>query len=209
LSSRDDCDNFRPVERFAKLRVPVLQADGAAAGPVTAPPPAIVGVATLLTGQVLRDGEIVTLILKPSRWWIVLSCLPWTTAILIAALGAHLANPRYTHVYVEAAAFAIAARAMWATLHWMGRLYVLTDQRIIRLSGVFWAEIFECPLRKVSRTRLIPTFRERVLRLGSIEISAEDEDKPCAVWQTIKKPAEVQERIQRAIRRAKQGGCLW
>jgi hypothetical protein len=112
-------------------------------------------------------------------------------------------------VYVEAAAFAIAARAMWATLHWMGRLYVLTDQRILRIAGVFAIEIFECPLRRVSRTRLIPSLRERVLRLGSIEIIPEDESRPCALWQTIAKPVEVQEKIQRAIRKAKQGGCQW
>jgi hypothetical protein len=59
VSSRDDQHNIRPVQRFAKLRVPVLQADGAAAGPVSAAPPAMVGVANLLRGQVLRDGGIV------------------------------------------------------------------------------------------------------------------------------------------------------
>lgn len=209
MSIRQNRDRLQPIEKLEPLRAPILQADGMAAGPVVAAPPAVLGVATLLTGQVLRDGEIVTLILKPSRWSIVLACLGWTAAVLIAAIAAQLANSRFTHVYVEAAAFAISARLMWATLSWMGRLYVLTDQRILRISGVYTADIFECPLRKVARVRPVPIFRERLLRLGSLEIVPEDDNRSCAVWQTIRKPRDVQEQIQRAVRRAKQGGCSW
>jgi hypothetical protein len=151
----------------------------------------------------------VLLFAKPSLWYIVLSSMGWAAAVAIAASAGKIADPRHVHIYIEAAMFAISTRVMWATLNWMGRLYVLTDQRILRVSGVFNVDLFECPLRKVARTRPIPTFRERLLRLGSIEIIPEDDARPCAVWQTLARPAEVQEKVQRAIRRAKQGGCLW
>ena len=59
---------------------------------------------------------------------------------------------------------------MWAVLQWSSRLYVLTDMRIVAISGVFNAQIFDCALRKIARTRLIFSSRERICRLGSIEI---------------------------------------
>ncbi|HEX4797477.1 MAG TPA: hypothetical protein VH370_27030 [Humisphaera sp.] len=208
MSIRRDKDRLRPVGSFAKLRIPVLQADGVVAGPASISAPAAVGVATLLTRQVLRDGEVVILILKPSRWMVALSSLRFIAAVLIAAFAGYLNNPRLTHVYVEAASLAVIARLAWATLQWMGRLYVLTDQRIVRIGGVWTAEIFECPLRRVARTRMLPSLREKLVRSGSIEIMPQDESAPCAIWQTIRRPKEVQEQIQQAIRRAKQG-CGW
>jgi hypothetical protein len=190
------------------MRLPILQAEG---GVTAAPaaPPVVIPAASLLARQVLRDGEIVILFAKPSLWYIVLSSMGWAAAVAIAASASKIADPRHVHIYIDAAILAIVTRVMWATLNWMGRLYVLTDQRILRVSGVFSIDLFECPLRKVARTRPIPTFRERLLRLGSLEIIPEDDARPCAVWQTLARPAEVQEKVQRAIRRAKQGGCLW
>jgi hypothetical protein len=189
--------------------MPILQAEGVTAATPAAAPAVAMPVASLLARQVLRDGELVILIAKPSRWYVILSSLGWTAAVLIAAIAAKMADPRHVHIYVDAAIFAVAGRVMWALLNWMGRLYVLTDQRVMRLAGVFNVDVFECPLRKVARTRLVPTFRERLLRLGSIEIIPQDESRPCAIWQTIRKPAEVNERIQAAIRRSRQGGCWW
>jgi hypothetical protein len=95
---------------------------------------------------------------------------------------------------------------MWAILQWMGRLYILTDLRVLRISGVFSVEIFDCPLRKVVRARIVSVSRERFVGVGSIEIIPSDETMPTAIWQTIAKPAEVYERLQAAINRAKQAG---
>ena len=64
---------------------------------------------------------------------------------------AHLPGPNRT--YQETAATIIGARLLWATLQWMGRLYILTDLRILCVWGVFNIELFDCPLRKVARIR--------------------------------------------------------
>jgi hypothetical protein len=90
-------------------------------------------------------------------------------------------------------------------LQWMGRLYVLTDMRILRLSGVFNINIFDCPLRKVARTRVVRSMRERLLRLGSIEVTPCDADCPPGIWNTIAKPDLVNDQIVAAINRAKAG----
>jgi hypothetical protein len=177
-------------------------AEGAAAAPVA--PPIITSVATLLTRHVLRDGELVILILKPSRWYIALSSLKVAAAVAIILCALH--GDPHIRGFVEVGVSVIGGRVMWATLNWMGRLYVLTDQRVLRLSGVFSIEIFDCPLRKIARTRVFRTFRERLLGLGSIEILPVDEEKPCGVWQMVRRPLEVNEQIQQAIRRLTPGG---
>ena len=111
----------------------------------------------------------------------------------------------YIRYYIDAGAFAVACRVMWATLNWKGRLYVLTDQRILRFAGVFTIDVFECPLRKVARTNLVRAFSERVLRLGSIEIIPSEENPAATAWQMISRPAR--EQIEAAIHKAKDGGC--
>ena len=164
----------------------------------------------LLAGHILRDGEVVLLILKPSLWYIAFSAMRFTAAVLIVAIGFQLwlSPGRGSQSIAYAATFLIAGRVMWAVLQWMGRLYVLTDMRIVRLSGVFNVEIFDCALRKVATTRLTRTFREKLWRLGSIEIVPADESCAPSVWQTVKKPVEVHEKVQATIERAKQGACL-
>jgi hypothetical protein len=164
--------------------------------------------AALLTRHILRDGELVLMILKPSLWFIALAAMRFTAVVLIGIIAAKLWMQKGAALRVaEVGAILIAARVMWAVLQWMGRLYVLTDLRVLRLSGVFNVDIFDCPLRKVAEARLSPIFRERMLRLGTIEIVPADEACPPGEWRTIKRPVEVLETIQATVRRAKQGGC--
>ena len=66
--------------------------------------------------------------------------------------------------YVEAGIFVLAGRVMWAVLQWMSRMYILTDLRVIRLSGVFHVDIYDCPLRKIARTRLIYSMPRAIAR---------------------------------------------
>jgi hypothetical protein len=184
------------------------EATGVAAGtPAIVAPPATTATATLLTRHILRDGEIILLMLKPSLWTILFGALPAIGIALIVMFSSCLWAPHHVHIGVEVGMMLIAARGAWAVLTWAGRLYLLTDMRVLRISGVFTHEIHDIPLRKVARTRLTTSFRERLWRLGSIEIIPESEQWPWSVWQTIAKPHEVHETIRRAISRAKQGGC--
>ena len=189
--------------------LPAHPAEAAAA----ASPAAAVGAAratslgTLLGSHILRDGELILLILKPSLWFIVFNSLAF--ALVIASTAAALAlidRDMHDHFYFEAALFVITGRVMWSVLQWMGRLYILTDQRVLRITGVFSVEVFDCPLRKVVRARMISSGREKLVAVGSIEIIPSDEAMPSAVWQTIAKPKENLDRLRAAITRAKQSG---
>jgi hypothetical protein len=186
-----------------------LASEGAATA--EAPAMAATSLATLLTRHILRDGELVLLILRPSLWFIPLSGIKLIAAVLIAMIAARVLGDRVPGnpaVYVQTGVLLIAGRVVWGVLQWMGRLYVLTDLRIVRIAGVFGVDIFDCPLRKVARTRLIRTTRERLLGLGSIEIIPQDEEAETGLWQTIASPKQVHQQVLQTIRRAKQGGCM-
>jgi len=179
--------------------------DNAAAAPARAHAP----LEAVLSGQVLRHGEIVQLVLRPSRWFIVLSSLRSLALIVILTVLAvifddAIRDPR--HWSVEIGAFLAAARLGWAILVWMGRLYVLTDMRVLALSGVLNTEVFECPLRRVARTLVERPLKERLCRTGSILIIPQDENCPIGVWQTINNPAQVHQRLLAAVARAKGAG---
>jgi len=199
--------------RFRKLPLPVdvkpmsgpIQASSDAC---SAPTAAVTPIGALLARHVVRDGEVILLALKPSFWFILLSSLRFIGMVSILALGAIASESRYNRewFYIEAAIFLVAGRIMWAVLQWMGRLYVLTDMRVIRLSGVFKLNIFDCALRKVARTQVSTSVKERVCGTGTIEIVPADESCPSAFWQTVHRPAEVNELIVSTINRAKQHG---
>jgi hypothetical protein len=168
--------------------------------------PAVSASAALLVGHVLSDGEIVQMLLRPSRWFILLTSL-WSVAVVVILVTLAIIfsdKIRYApNRALEAGIFVIAGRLMWATLQWMGRLYILTDMRIVRLSGIFHVEVFDCPLRKVARALLDATVKERLVRIGSIVIVPVDEQLPLGVWQMVSRPRHVHEKVLATIARAK------
>ncbi len=175
------------------------------------PAPAATSLATLLTRHILRDGELVLLIAKPSPWFIVFNSLRFAAIVAIVVLASAIFDDRIHYhpvTVLEVGMVLIAGRVMWSVLQWMGRLYVLTDMRALQLTGVFNVEILDCPLRKIARTRLVRTVRERITRCGSIEIIPMDEMYPIQFWQTLRHPRRVIDQINAAIRRSRQGRML-
>lgn len=171
------------------------------------PQAARLGAGALFSTHILRDGEVVLLILKPSLWFIPFQGALFSAVVLLLAVIGAIADGHIEtsdRFFFEAAILLIAARLMWGILQWMGRLYILTDQRILRLAGVLNTDIFDCPLRKVALVRRVATFREKLLALGSIEIYPCDDQRPPAIWQTVARPNDVHAQIVAAISRAKQ-----
>jgi hypothetical protein len=169
-------------------------------------------VGALMAGHVLRDGELVLLILRPSKWFILLSSLKFLAIVTIFAIfgvlfeeSLHIPRRRA----IEAGVWLGLGRIMWAVLQWMGRLYILTDLRILRLSGVFSVSVFDCSLRKVARTLLDSNLMEKIFRIGSIVVIPQDEEAPMFQWHMVARPRLVHKQILSAIHRAKQGnlGC--
>lgn len=165
--------------------------------------------AALLSGHVLQDGERVVLLLKPSRWFILLTSLWFNSIAAIVAITGWKLWPHLLGsptLWGQLFVLAAAGRLGFSVLQWMGRFYILTDLRVLQLGGVFQVEVFDCPLRRIERARLFRSNRERFVARGSIEFVPCDPHRPRGAWQTLRKPEEVLRLVEEAIARAKAGG---
>ena len=208
-----------PRDRRGKVRLPMglttLQKKMRTAMPMPALADAAAVPAPLLASYALRDGEAVLLVLRPSLWFIALSSLRWVAAGAAlmgyaAYFGSHYRGGVFAGPFrgcAETGVAIMAGRLMWAALQWMGRLYVLTDLRLLTINGVLRTEVLDCPLRKVARTRLFRSPVDRAFGIGSIEIIPQHPDAPCALWHQIARPVQVHEQIVATLNRAKQG-CI-
>jgi hypothetical protein len=199
------------IDRHPKTRVsPVAAGDlgCASQNPAAASPALVSPLAALLDPAFLNRGETVILALKPSLWFIPLTAGPILSIIVVAmAYFPHLSmSVAHRQYVIELAIVAMAARISWSILLWMGRLYILTDLRLLRLSGVFATDVVSIPLRKVATVNLMPTNGEGLVAVGSIEIASRDPQQPPSYWQTIASPVQVQKEILAAVSRASQSG---
>ena len=164
----------------------------------------------LISRHSLRDGEIIELVIRPSAWWIIFTSwrtLAFAGMILLVGFSLWEYLPGRRGWYIEAGVLLGLIRLMWGTVRWMSRIHILTNMRVLTLSGVFNTTVTECPLRRLARVRRVSSHRERLLLLGSIEIIPMDEKYPIGLWQTIRRPAQVREHIVAAMNKARGGSC--
>jgi hypothetical protein len=100
-----------------------------------------------------------------------------------------------------------AARLIWQTLEWMGRVYVLTDRRLIRRRGVLRVAVFQTLLSNIQHTSVFALLRERIFGLGTIGFATAGSDTYEAFWVMIPDPYGVHKIVDDAIRRyGRRGG---
>ena len=58
------------------------------------------------------------------------------------------------------------------------------------------------------QSRIVRSMRERIVRAGTIEITPSIDSCPTGYWNTVSNPIDVQEQIQAAITKAKQGPLI-
>ena len=154
----------------------------------------------ILPAELLQPGEIIILLIKPSLWSLILAPLRTLVLIvlmsyLILYLRDWVSLPLSKHDILIAGGGLFGLCVFWQFLNWLSRIYVLTDQRIIRVKGVFHVEIFEAPLKKLQNTQMTFIIRERLFGLGSIHFYTAGTDYPEASWQMIARPLETHQQI--------------
>lgn len=161
----------------------------------------------MLPADMLEGGEIILLLLKPSLWFVLLSSLRVIAAVTIAfgllyyavvALQWLTVDPRQI---VATAVALITVRLAWGFADWMGRTYVLTDRRVVRICGVVRVGVFQCPLSKLQHTEVYYPLRERLLGLGTISFASAGTGYPEAYWFTVARPMSVHREILVAVER--------
>ncbi|HEX8324829.1 MAG TPA: PH domain-containing protein [Tepidisphaeraceae bacterium] len=190
-----------PAASRSSLIAPATEAaDAVVADAVVSP------LATLLAGNVIPQGELVHLLIKPSRWFIFLNSVRFAAIAVLALTCVYVIRvpPIMSRaLLIQFGLFLIAGRVMWSVVQWMGRYYILTDLRLVRVSGVFSIEIQSCPLRKVNAVNFYTTVGERVLGKGCIEMTNSDKKM---TWQTVSRPHRIHRMVAAAVSRAKSNG---
>ncbi|MEO0474535.1 MAG: PH domain-containing protein [Planctomycetota bacterium] len=179
----------------------------AEAGDAAETEPTLARANAMLPAELLQPGEVIILLIKPSPLFILLVPMRFIAIVLLCTLlasqlqskGISLGLDRYD-VIVGAMAI-IGLRLFWQMLDWLSHVYVLTDQRIIRVMGVLNVQVFECPLQKIQQTDLILPLVQRLFWLGSIGFATAGTAGHEAFWVMINKPLEVHAKIVETLRR--------
>ena len=165
--------------------------------------------AAMLPGELLQPSEIIILLLKPSPWFILLAPLKTLAALAVVTL-ALLVLGSYIDLGVSQRDLLllgialIGGRLFWQFLEWLSRVYVLTDQRMVRVRGVLRVQVFECQLNQVQHTEAVFTIRERLFALGTISFATAGTAINEVYWLMVAQPLDVHQRVVQTLRRYRQ-----
>ncbi len=185
-------------------------------GTVAAPAP------TRAAASCVPEGEVVILQLKPHPLFVVLSILAplvlcvmsavflrWVSAQRMQVLrGPVLEFPDLGRLWLVPLAIA-AGGLVWQSLEWKMRSYLLTDRRVVRVSGVLRQLVVEVPLPRVQQVMLYRSLRERLLGLGTPGISSASSGELSFVfWNMVSRPRERMRVIRETIEKYGGNGHL-
>lgn len=159
--------------------------------------------------ELLDKDEIVEFSIKPSLWFIaIVSARVVVLVGVLAAIVAVITRDSGGPFAAYAGSFAVLLavfRVVIASLQWASRVYILTNRRAMRFSGVFNVAFVECPLKRIGKTNLRLETVQRILRLGSICMTPTGTQQATIVWEHVARAGQVYERLIRAIRKAQFG----
>ena len=162
--------------------------------------------ADVVPAHLLDGGEIVILAIKPSLWSVVFLSARWWIAMLMVIVSAgwlrRFVPGLDAETIAQAAAMVILVRMGFAVLQWVSRLYVLTNRRVMRLTGIMNVDLFECSLQRIQNTYLTLTWYERLTGVGTISFATAGTSGVEASWTHVNSPLELHERVRSAIHRA-------
>ena len=164
------------------------------------------------------ETDRVVFAIKPSPLFIVLA--PLRAIVIAAAMGcivflgaaaAHrFAAPGIAgampdpNIVAAATDSLILLRLVWQALEYIARLYVLTDRRVVRVSGVLGQRIVEAPVERIQHYVVYRSLRERLTGLQSIGFATAGTGQIDVIWFMVPKRARGQD-IIRTIRRVIEG----
>ena len=93
-------------------------------------------------------------------------------------------------------------RIMIACMQWLGRMYILTDRRIMRVRGVIRTDVVSLILKDVRGLSLSAGKLEQLLGIASLLVVAGEDDTPQPAWTYLARPIEVHRIVSEAARRA-------
>jgi len=166
-------------------------------------------VVALVPADRIEDGEIILLAVKPSLWFVVLTSWPVLVMAGVVAGATCVAQRAFdARVNTDVTALICAAvactRLTLACFQWQGRLYVLTDRRVMRLRGMFHVDCYQCPLKSIAGIRLASSAPERAAGVANLLFDRDDgKDIPDGHWTVLAEPKQVFQTVSEAWRRTR------
>lgn len=157
--------------------------------------------------DLLDGGEIVILAVKPSLWTIVFSSFQWLLVGVVLLGFTAWAGPFSGWIsdgsLIQMVSAVVGLRLGLAIMQWVSRVYVLTNRRVMRIRGVFKADVFACPLVKIINSGVTTGPHEAATRLGTIWFNTDTGPHEArGSWHHVAKPHEIHAQIRRALERA-------
>ena len=94
-----------------------------------------------------------------------------------------------------------ALRLALMSIRWIGRLYVLTNRRVVRLGGAVATSVADCPLSRISDVAVVSATAERMFGLGSLLFTIDGRLSNEIGWMNLAHPEQVAQEVRKAIRR--------
>lgn len=152
----------------------------------------------------IPSDERTVLVLKPHPMFLLLATPRRFVALALVVVLLQVVGGAAAWATTAAgvAGMLIGVQLVWNTVQYAARWYVLTEQRVMRVGGVFAQVALELPLRRIEFFAVAKPLSERVLGLGRVGFASGATSGVEVVWATIAKPAEVVDRIRPMVERA-------
>ncbi len=158
--------------------------------------------------QLLGDGELVLLTVKPSPWFIPLTSVRTLAILALAAVGGHYLGRAFPmglgpRTIEMVCGFLGLARLAVACAQWAGTVYVLTSRRVLRIRGALKVSIIGCLLTDIRHTALLTIgLIERFGKIGTLFFQTDKGNLIGGEWLHIARPGEILAAIEKAANQA-------
>ncbi|MCE5326679.1 MAG: hypothetical protein LLG01_09710 [Planctomycetaceae bacterium] len=162
----------------------------------------------MISSGILQDGEVILLAIKPSGWYILLASWPILLVAALAVVASSVADgfigsDRSARVLFPACLLLAVACLTAAFIGWLGRMYVLTNRRILRIYSMRKLDVACWDLRSVNQVLLTASRAEKLLGIASLTLTLDHPDDKQPAWAHISRPLEVHKIVLEAVYRAK------
>jgi hypothetical protein len=163
--------------------------------------------------RLLRDGEIIILAVKPSRWFVLLVTWPVLWGAVLAGVvavvaGRPLVGETTPQTIWSFCAAVVGVRLVLASIQWAGRWYILTNYRLVQVRGLHGPDLVDHELRRIEKTFVHLGATGRLLpAVGTLLFDTVDGENRPPPWLHVSGPEEVERLVDEAIRHARRPGA--
>jgi len=148
----------------------------------------------LLPAGLIAEEETVLWLARPSLWFLILPAwraylIPILAAVVVIAVGG--TNSR-TPLLLAGLGIVLFSRMGVQWFRWVSRVYVITDQQVIMISGVLTTQTLRVSLPKVQHTQVIRGFLEQLTGTGTLHAATAGTGYSEIIWEILREPYEVQ-----------------